>query len=94
MMNRLLKALLTSLWFVVLCAPIMGIHINPDHSVTFRWHRLVGLAIGVFFAALLWHWYYDRKALGEKSSASRSTRRSPFPGSSITPPSAARASSS
>ena len=44
----------------------MGIHINPDHSVTFRWHRLVGLAIGVFFAALLWHWYYDRKALGEK----------------------------
>ena len=66
MMNRLLKALLTSLWFVVLCAPIMGIHINPDHSVTFRWHRLVGLAIGVFFAALLWHWYYDRKALGEK----------------------------
>ena len=24
MMNRLLKALLTSLWFVVLCAPIMG----------------------------------------------------------------------
>ena len=42
MMNRLLKALLTSLWFVVLCAPIMGIHINPDHSVTFRWHRLVG----------------------------------------------------
>ena len=66
MMNRLLKALLTSLWFVVLCAPIMGIHINPDHSVTFRWQRLVGLSIGVFFAALLWHWYYDRKALGEK----------------------------
>ena len=66
MMNRLLKALLTSLWFVVLCAPIMGIHINPDHSVTFRWQRLAGLSIGVFFAALLWHWYYDRKALGEK----------------------------
>ena len=52
MMNRLLKALLTSLWFVVLCAPIMGIHINPDHSVTFRWQRLVGLSIGVFFPAL------------------------------------------
>ena len=44
MMNRLLKALLTSLWFVVLCAPIMGIHINPNHSVIFRWQRLVGLA--------------------------------------------------
>jgi len=65
-MKRILKALLTSLWFVVLCAPVMGIHINPDHSVVFLWQRLVGLAIGVFFAALLWHWYYDRKALGEK----------------------------
>ena len=45
---------------MVLCSPIMGLHVNPDHSISFLWERLVALGIGIFFASLAWDWYFSR----------------------------------
>ena len=45
---------------MVLCSPIMGLHVNPDNSISFLWERLVALGIGIFFAALVWDWYFSR----------------------------------
>ena len=59
MMKRILKAVLVAVWFIVLCAPIMGVHINPDKSIDFNWMRLAGLGIGIFLAALGWDWYFS-----------------------------------
>ncbi len=59
-MKRILKALLVAVWFMVLCSPIMGLHVNPDHSMSFLWERLVALGIGIFFASLAWDWYFSR----------------------------------
>lgn len=65
-MKRIANALIVALWFVVLCMPIMGIHLNPDHSVSFRWTHLAGLGAGIFIATILWRWYFDCKDKGEK----------------------------
>lgn len=59
MMKRILKAILVAVWFMVLCAPIMAVHINPDKSVDFNWMRLAGLGIGIFLASLVWDWYFS-----------------------------------
>ncbi len=45
---------------MVLCSPIMGLHVNPDNSISFLWERLVALGIGIFFASLVWDWYFSR----------------------------------
>ena len=65
-MQRIFKALAASVWFMVLCAPVMGLLLLPDGTATFRWQRLAGLGIGIFFASLLWHWYFEKKERGEK----------------------------
>lgn len=60
-MKRIVKAVLVAIWFMVLCAPIMGLQINAaEASATFNWHRICGLGIGIFFASLLWDWYFNR----------------------------------
>ena len=43
---------------MVLCSPIMGLQIQPDKSVIFLWERLAALGVGIFFASLLWQWYF------------------------------------
>ncbi|OUO52676.1 branched-chain amino acid ABC transporter permease [Desulfovibrio sp. An276] len=57
-MKRILHALLAAVWFMVLCSPIMGLQIQPDKSVIFLWERLAALGVGIFFASLLWQWYF------------------------------------
>ncbi len=59
-MQRVFKALLVAFWFMLLCAPIMGLHINPDKSISFLWERLAGLGVGIFAAALAWDWHFGR----------------------------------
>ncbi len=58
-MKRIFKAILVAVWFMVLCAPIMGLHINPDKTVDFYWQRLAGLGIGIFLASIVWDWYFS-----------------------------------
>ena len=63
-MKRIFKAILVAVWFMVLCAPIMCLHINPDKTVDFYWERLVGLGIGIFLASLAWDWYFSSSRAG------------------------------
>ncbi len=62
-MKTLPRAILAAIWFMIICSPIMGLQINPDKSVSFLWERLAGLGIGIFFASLLWQWYFSRRRL-------------------------------
>ena len=65
-MQRIFKALVAALWFMVLCAPIMGLLLLPDGTASFRWQRLAVLGTGIFFASLLWQWYFEKKERGER----------------------------
>ncbi len=58
-MKRIVHALVAAVWFMVLCSPIMGLQIQPDKSVVFLWKRLAALGVGIFFASLLWQWYFS-----------------------------------
>ncbi len=59
-MKRTIKAVLVAVWFILLCAPIMGLQNQADHSVFFNWQRLAALGGGIFVAALGWDWYFNR----------------------------------
>ncbi len=59
-MKRTFKAVLVAFWFMLLCAPIMGVRIQADRSIDFNWERMVMLGCGVFVAAILWDWYFSR----------------------------------
>lgn len=65
MMRQLLKALLTSAWFMVLTLPVMGIKLNlVENTVQWRFGRIMLLGVGIFFLSLLWNWCFARKARG------------------------------
>lgn len=64
-MNKLGKALLTALWFMVLTLPVMGIRLNLlENTVQWRFDRLLSLGVGIFFLALIWNWCFAHKACG------------------------------
>lgn len=63
-MQRIIKALLTSVWFMVLTFPLMGVRLTPDNAVIWRFDRILALGAAVFFLALLWNWCFARKARG------------------------------
>ncbi|MBO6170971.1 MAG: branched-chain amino acid ABC transporter permease, partial [Desulfovibrio sp.] len=64
-MQRLFKAVLAALWFMLLTLPVLGIKLNTvEHSVTWRLDRILGLGAGIFVLALLWDWCFSRKAAG------------------------------
>ena len=63
--QRLLKAALASVWFMVLTFPLMGIQLNRvDNVVHWRFDRIAMLGAGIFVLAMLWHWCFERRALG------------------------------
>ncbi len=65
-MQRMFKAVLTALWFMLLTLPVLGIKLNTvEHSVTWRFDRLFALGAGIFLLALLWDWCFSRKAAGQ-----------------------------
>lgn len=64
-MPKIAKAILTSLWFMLLTLPVMGIKLNlPENRVDWRLDRLVYLGVAVFFLTLIWNWCFGRKARG------------------------------
>ena len=65
-MQRMFKAIVTALWFMLLTLPVLGIKLNTvEHSVTWRFDRLFALGAGIFLLALLWDWCFSRKAAGQ-----------------------------
>ncbi len=64
-MHIFIKALVVAAWFMVLTFPLMGIQINAvDSTIHIRWVRVVGMGIGTFVLAILWHICFQRKAQG------------------------------
>ncbi len=66
-MNKFVKAFLVAVWFMVLCAPIMGLEINPGVSVGFNWQRIATLGCSIFLVALIWDWYFKRSRMASMS---------------------------
>lgn len=65
MQQRMTKAALAAVWFMVLTFPLMGLKINTTaKTMDLRWDRTALMGVSIFVLALLWHWYFDRKALG------------------------------
>ncbi len=64
-MQRVIKAAIAALWFMVLTLPVLGIKLNTiESTVTWRLDRIVLLGVGIFVLALIWDWCFSRKARG------------------------------
>ncbi len=59
-MKRIFRAVLVAVWFIVLCAPIMGLQLQPGGVVAFDWQRMTALGCGILVAAIGWDWYFNR----------------------------------
>lgn len=66
-MQRILKAAIAALWFMLLTLPVLGIKLNvATKSVVWRFDRIFALGAGIFVLALIWDWCFSRKAAGVK----------------------------
>ena len=64
-MQRVIKAAIAALWFMVLTLPVLGIKLNTiESTVTWRLDRIALLGVGIFVLALIWDWCFSRKARG------------------------------
>lgn len=64
-MDKVAKAFLVAVWFMVLTLPVMGIKLNQlENKITWRFDRLLWLGLATFFLAMLWNWAFARKARG------------------------------
>ncbi len=61
--KRLLRALLISLWFMILVFPVMGIKISKK-AYAFLPERVLIFGCIVFAIAIFWTWYFDRRENG------------------------------
>lgn len=66
-MQRILKAAIAALWFMLLTLPVLGIKLNTvAKTVDWRFDRIFALGAGIFVLALIWDWCFSRKATGVK----------------------------
>lgn len=66
-MQRILKAAIAALWFMLLTLPVLGIKLNTvAKTVAWRFDRIFALGAGIFVLALIWDWCFSRKAAGVK----------------------------
>ena len=66
-MQRILKAAIAALWFMLLTLPVLGIKLNTvAKTVDWRFDRIFALGAGIFVLALIWDWCFSRKAAGVK----------------------------
>ena len=64
-MQRVIKAAIAALWFMLLTLPVLGLKLNTiERTVTWRLDRIALLGIAIFGLALLWDWCFSRKARG------------------------------
>ena len=65
-MSVIAKALLVSVWFMVLTFPLLVIKVDTvGKTVTWRFENMVAMGVGAFVLALIWHWSFARKAAGK-----------------------------
>ena len=63
------KSLLTALWFMFLTFPIMVIKVNTiEKTIEWRWWRMAGIGLGIFFLSFLWRYLIRRKEAGKKKA--------------------------
>ncbi len=56
------KSLLSALWFMLLTFPIMVIRVNTmDHTIQWRWERLVWVGGAVFILSFAWRYLLRRR---------------------------------
>ncbi|MEG2173624.1 MAG: high-affinity branched-chain amino acid ABC transporter permease LivM [Desulfovibrionaceae bacterium] len=64
-MKQLTKAALVALWFMLLTFPLIGIKIDTvSKTFLWRWDRIALMGVGIFVAALLWQYCFQRKSRG------------------------------
>ena len=64
-MDKVGKAFLVAVWFMILTFPVMGIKLNLlENRIIWRFDRLLWLGLCTFFLALLWNWAFSRKGRG------------------------------
>lgn len=64
-MQRVIKAAVAALWFMLLTLPVLGLKLNTiERTVTWRLDRIALLGVAIFGLALLWDWCFSRKARG------------------------------
>ena len=65
MMRPVSKAILASIWFMILTFPVMGIKLNTvKQTVEWQFDRIILLGVAIFFLSLLWNWCFSRKGRG------------------------------
>lgn len=65
MMRSISKALLASVWFMILTFPVMGIKLNTvEQTVDWQFDRIILLGAAIFFLSLFWNWCFSRKGRG------------------------------
>ncbi len=63
------KSLLTALWFMFLTFPIMVIKVNTiEKTIEWRWWRMAGIGLSIFFLSFLWRYLIRRKEAGKKKA--------------------------
>ncbi|MDD4701583.1 MAG: branched-chain amino acid ABC transporter permease [Desulfovibrio sp.] len=64
-MQRVIKAAIAALWFMLLTLPVLGIKLNTiERTVVWRLDRIALLGVAIFGLAILWDWCFSRKARG------------------------------
>lgn len=65
-MQRVIKAAVAALWFMLLTLPVLGLKLNTiERTVTWRLDRIALLGVAIFGLAMLWDWCFSRKARGQ-----------------------------
>ncbi len=63
------RSLLTALWFMFLTFPIMVIKVNTiEKTIEWRWWRMAGIGLSIFFLSFLWRYLIRRKEAGKKKA--------------------------
>jgi branched-chain amino acid transport system permease protein len=69
------KALLNAVWFMFLTLPIMVVRVDTiDHTVTWRWQRLIWVGAGSFCLSFLWHGLLRYKQAGNRDAEACAAR--------------------
>ena len=73
------KALIISLWFMLLTFPFMVIRVNTiEKVVEWRWRNMAFIGIGSFLLSFVWRYLLGRKEKGRKLAEAGSVEARPF----------------
>lgn len=62
-MHVVTKALLVSIWFMVLTFPLMVMKVDRiNNAILWRWENMAFMGVTAFVLALLWHWSLVRRS--------------------------------